>query len=303
MLTTADKRAAFRKMHESGCFIIPNPFDVGSAKALAASRLQGAGFHQRRLCLDHRQGRQPRHRRRRLRSSDRDLRGGRYSRQCRFRGRLCARAGQGRRQCRARREDRRRRPFDRGFYRRQRKAAVRPCARRSSASGRRARRSMPTTAACCSPAAARRFCAGVKDLKLVIDRLTAYAEAGADCLYAPGIATAEEISAVVKAVASKARQSPGRRGRPVAEGSRRSRRAPHQRRRRAGADGLGRLHEGGKGDGGAGHVHANSPTAIPAANSTRCSARSESRKNLIAHVRPGCVPGRRSGAMIAALYF
>ena len=35
----------------------------------------------------------------------------------------------------------------------------------------------------------------------MIDRLTAYAEAGADCLYAPGIATAEEISAVVKAVA------------------------------------------------------------------------------------------------------
>ena len=34
MLTSADKRAAFRKLHEGGCFIIPNPFDVGSAKAL-----------------------------------------------------------------------------------------------------------------------------------------------------------------------------------------------------------------------------------------------------------------------------
>ena len=33
-ITTADKRATFRKMHESGCFPIPNPFDVGSAKAL-----------------------------------------------------------------------------------------------------------------------------------------------------------------------------------------------------------------------------------------------------------------------------
>src|SRR6058998_863493 len=33
-VTTADKRAAFRKMHESGCFILPNPFDVGSAMAL-----------------------------------------------------------------------------------------------------------------------------------------------------------------------------------------------------------------------------------------------------------------------------
>jgi 2-methylisocitrate lyase-like PEP mutase family enzyme len=34
-------------------------------------------------------------------------------------------------------------------------------------------------------------------------RLTAYAEAGADCLYAPGIRTREQISSVVKAVAPK----------------------------------------------------------------------------------------------------
>ena len=31
------------------------------------------------------------------------------------------------------------------------------------------------------------FLGGQNDLNLVIDRLTAYAEAGADCLYAPGI--------------------------------------------------------------------------------------------------------------------
>ena len=47
------------------------------------------------------------------------------------------------------------------------------------------------------------FLRGQKDMNLVIDRLTAYAEAGADCLYAPGIATAEEISTVVKAVAPR----------------------------------------------------------------------------------------------------
>lgn len=29
------RRAAFRRLHESGCFIIPNPWDVGSAKWLA----------------------------------------------------------------------------------------------------------------------------------------------------------------------------------------------------------------------------------------------------------------------------
>src|SRR5215471_3882908 len=33
-LTVANKRATFRKMHESGCFVLPNPFDVGTAKAL-----------------------------------------------------------------------------------------------------------------------------------------------------------------------------------------------------------------------------------------------------------------------------
>ena len=33
-VSTADKRTTFRKLHDSGCFIIPNPFDVGSAKAL-----------------------------------------------------------------------------------------------------------------------------------------------------------------------------------------------------------------------------------------------------------------------------
>ena len=41
------------------------------------------------------------------------------------------------------------------------------------------------------------------DLKLVIDRLTAYADAGADCLYAPGLKSREDIAAVVKAVHPK----------------------------------------------------------------------------------------------------
>jgi 2-methylisocitrate lyase-like PEP mutase family enzyme len=44
-VTPADKRTAFRKLHEGGCFVIPNPWDVGSAvllqslgfKALASS--------------------------------------------------------------------------------------------------------------------------------------------------------------------------------------------------------------------------------------------------------------------------
>ncbi len=38
-ISVADKRRAFRKLHESGCFVIPNPWNVGSAVYL-----QGLGF-------------------------------------------------------------------------------------------------------------------------------------------------------------------------------------------------------------------------------------------------------------------
>ena len=47
------------------------------------------------------------------------------------------------------------------------------------------------------------FLVGNPDIEEVVRRLTAYSEAGADCLYAPGIRTAEEIAAVVRAVAPK----------------------------------------------------------------------------------------------------
>jgi 2-methylisocitrate lyase-like PEP mutase family enzyme len=44
------------------------------------------------------------------------------------------------------------------------------------------------------------FIVGRPDLAETIRRLTAYAEAGADCLYAPGLRTPEQITAVVGAV-------------------------------------------------------------------------------------------------------
>ena len=50
---------------------------------------------------------------------------------------------------------------------------------------------------------AENFIAGRPDLDDAIRRLQAYAEAGADCLYAPGIRTREQIAAVVAAVAPK----------------------------------------------------------------------------------------------------
>ena len=47
------------------------------------------------------------------------------------------------------------------------------------------------------------FLVGQPDLDETILRLKLYAEAGADCLYAPGISTRQEIAAVVAAVAPK----------------------------------------------------------------------------------------------------
>jgi len=34
MPTAADKRRTFRTLHEQGCFVIPNPWDVGTARYL-----------------------------------------------------------------------------------------------------------------------------------------------------------------------------------------------------------------------------------------------------------------------------
>jgi methylisocitrate lyase len=47
------------------------------------------------------------------------------------------------------------------------------------------------------------FIAGRPDLGETLRRLTAYAEAGADCLFAPGLGTRADIEALVKAVAPR----------------------------------------------------------------------------------------------------
>ena len=38
MTTVEDRRRAFRRLHESGCFVMPNPWDAGSARVLARLR-------------------------------------------------------------------------------------------------------------------------------------------------------------------------------------------------------------------------------------------------------------------------
>ena len=73
----------------------------------------------------------------------------------------------------------------------------------SSGSARRARRSTRWAPGVVLTGRSEGFIAGRPDLDETIRRLRAYADAGADCLYAPGISTREQIDAVVKAVAPK----------------------------------------------------------------------------------------------------
>ncbi len=49
MNTLADRVDAFRRLHSAGCFVMPNPWDVGSARVLEhlgfpALATTGAGF-------------------------------------------------------------------------------------------------------------------------------------------------------------------------------------------------------------------------------------------------------------------
>ncbi len=48
------------------------------------------------------------------------------------------------------------------------------------------------------------LCGDPDPLRTALERLTAYADAGADCLYAPGVSKPDEIAAIVKAVSPKA---------------------------------------------------------------------------------------------------
>ena len=128
-VSTTDKRTTFRKMHEAGCFVLPNPWDVGSARALQHLGFKALASTSAGFAWSIGQAGQSRHARGRAAASHRALRRGRSARQRRFRGRLCPQAGESRRQCRARGQDRRCRVVDRGFHRRCDQAAVRTRAR------------------------------------------------------------------------------------------------------------------------------------------------------------------------------
>jgi 2-methylisocitrate lyase-like PEP mutase family enzyme len=198
----ADKRRTFRKLHESGCFVIPNPWNVGSArylqglgfKALATTSsgfAHALGYADGALSLDDVLG----HFREMAEATDVPLNA----------------------------------DFENGFA--DDPDGVATNVTRCVASGVAglsiedatgkdgpplydfdlAIARMKAARAAVDRAGgdvmltgrAEGFIRGVPDLDDVIRRLTAYKNAGADCLYAPGIKTREQIEAVVKAVAPK----------------------------------------------------------------------------------------------------
>jgi methylisocitrate lyase len=201
-VTTADKRATFRKLHEKGCFIIPNPFDVGTAKALQqlgfkaiASTSAGfawtAGKADNRVTVDE--------------VCDHlaaisaavdipvnaDFEGG-FAVEPEGVARNVARAvkaGVSGLSIEDSTGDKDKPLFEHQLAVERIKAARRAIDADNSG--------VLLTGRC------EAFLWGVTDLKLVTERLQAYAAAGADCLYAPGIKTSQEISAVVKAVHPK----------------------------------------------------------------------------------------------------
>lgn len=201
-VSVQDKRATFRKMHEAGCFVLPNPWDVGSARALqlmgfkavastsagyawsigrADNRvtLEGVLEHLTMLCG----------------AVDLPVNAD-------FEGEFAVEpAGVAANVMRAVKTgvaglsiedstgDKAKPLYDKAL------AVERIKAARKAAD---ADNSGTLLVGRCEA-----FLWGQPDLKLVIDRLQAYSDAGADCLYAPGLKSKDDIAAAVKAVHPK----------------------------------------------------------------------------------------------------
>jgi 2-methylisocitrate lyase-like PEP mutase family enzyme len=201
-VTTADKCAAFRKLHEAGCFVLPNPFDVGTAKMLQhmgfkAIASSSAGFAwsigkaDSRVTLEEMLAD--------LASLsaavdipvNADFEGGFADAPEGVAANVTRAVATGVAGLSI--EDSTGDKAAPLYAHELAVARIRAARQAIDASG----SGVLLTGRC------EAFLWGQPDIKLVTDRMIAYAEAGADCLYAPGIKTIEEIAAVVKAVAPK----------------------------------------------------------------------------------------------------
>jgi len=201
-LSIVDKRNTFRRLHETGCFVIPNPWNVGSARYL-----QGLGFQALATTSSgyaHAQG-----------FADGDMTRDRVLAHCReiadatglpvnadFEGgyahdpetvaenvRLCMETGVAGLSI----EDFTGDDADPLYAFELAVARVRAARAAIDKSG----------GGVVFTARTEGFIKGRPDMAETIRRLKAFTDAGADCLYAPGICTPEQIETVVKAAAPK----------------------------------------------------------------------------------------------------
>ena len=210
--TTAEKRRAFRKLHESGCFVIPNPWDLGSARYLQslgfkalASTSSGAAWSQGLPDNGLSRGQVLEHLRAMAAATDLPLNADFEN------GFAMDAAGVG---------ESVRLAVETGIagVSIEDSIAARDRGADSRASGdgplfaleiavervRAARRAIDAAGGdVMLIGRAECFLVGLPDIEMTVTRLKAYAEAGADCLYAPGIKTAAQIRAVVEAVRPK----------------------------------------------------------------------------------------------------
>jgi 2-methylisocitrate lyase-like PEP mutase family enzyme len=186
MPSSAEKRATFRKLHAQGCFVIPNPWDVGSARYLQglgfkALATTSAGFAFAQGLAD---GAVPRammlaHFREIAAATDAPE-GVAES------VKLCVETGVAGLSIEDSTSDPAVPLYDFELALARVRAAI------DAAGGE-----------VVFTARSEGFIRGRPDLEETVRRLKAFAAAGADCLYAPGIRTREQIAAVVKAVAPK----------------------------------------------------------------------------------------------------
>ena len=200
--STADKRKTFRKLHESGCFVIPNPWNVGSARYLQglgfkALATTSSGFAHAEGYADGAQNREQVLAHFAEIAAATDVPVNADFEDC-YADTLdgvadsvakCIATGAAGLSIEDSPNDGKMPLYDLDT------AVARVKAARAAID--RAGGDVVFTAR------AENFVRGVNDLDDAIRRLKAYAAAGADCLYAPGIKTRDEIVAVVKAVAPK----------------------------------------------------------------------------------------------------
>lgn len=200
MPTVAERRTTFRQLHEKGCFALPNPWDIGTAKYLQhlgfkAIATTSAGFAFSRGLSDGSVTRDDMlaHIKELVEATDipvnADFENG-YADDpnwCAENARLCADTGVAGLSIEDATDRKESRIYDLNL------AVERIHAVREALHG----------TGVLLVGRAEGFLVGREKIGQVIERLVAYSQAGADCLYAPGFKERNHIKAIVDAVAPK----------------------------------------------------------------------------------------------------